>query len=259
MSVETAAPLPDVVPPPGFQFNPEDMSDYDDQVRRAIAEAKHQATPLPSFENVPTVNIEPTFNPTHSPESEIYARDRVPDSFRGLNWKTRAEWSGDKEPVVLWRVVDRAKLKDGTGLVSSRVLLSNSLGDVEGFASEKHMVSHHDKRMSDPELATPFVSFSSDPTDLAKTVILRHGFGIKDGRDSVVVRVHADPHRVITEKNDKSSEVLLTGGVSPDEYVAAYSVADFVAQFMTEDETVQVDEQQMTRDRALGHWALGER
>lgn len=243
----------ELVPPPGFKFDPESMTDYDQQVRSAISMAAYDAEPLPSFEGVPTVDITPTFNPTQATESEVYARDRVP---RDLEWKTWADQFGETEPPVLWRVVDRAKLQDGTALVSSRILLDNGLGDVEGFNPNLHLLSYDTKRMSDPALATPYISFSTDPQDLAKIVILKYGFGVKWGQDAVVVKVQADPHRVVTENRKKSTEVLLVGGVAPTEYVAAYEINDFLGKFVDDDETVGVKGREMTRDQALGHWAV---
>jgi len=63
-----------LTPPPGFEYDPDVMNDYEDQVQHAIAEAAHQAEPVPSFEGVPTVAITPTFNPTNAPDSEILHR-----------------------------------------------------------------------------------------------------------------------------------------------------------------------------------------
>lgn len=251
---ETSTPI-QITPPTDFEFNTELLVDYDEQVEIAIAEAAHQAKAIPSFEAVPTVDITPSFNPTGASDDEVYARNRIP---RGMHrgWALRSTWTDDPEPVVMWRIVERSKLEDGTGLTSSRILQSNSVGDVEKFRSAKHLASMHDTRMSGEDKATPFVSFSTDPERLAKQYILRHGFGIKGGLDSVVVRVHVDPNRVITGRKNKCEEVLLLGGVAPDEFDAAYSVADFIAQLVPDREVTTVSGDIVHRDRAIGYWAL---
>ena len=256
-----------LVPPPGFKFNPDLLLDFDEQVQAAIEEAAYQAEPIPSFEGVPTLDITPTFNPTGAANDEIYARNRAPRPkamapIPGIPESTqpgvaiRSDLTDDPSPVEMWRIVERAKLLDGTGLVASRILHDNTLGDVEGFDDTRHLLSNHARRVADAEAATPFVSFSTDPKNLAERVILRHGFGIKGGRDSVVVRVRVDPDRVITSSANKDAEVLLLGGVAPQEYVAAYDVADFVAELVPGVEITTVTGDKVHRDKALGYWAL---
>jgi hypothetical protein len=256
MITETAPHQANLTPPPGFQFDPDLLDDYEEQVQNAIAHAKYQEAPLPTFEGVPTVDVQPKFNPTGAPESEIYARGRVSEGLRHIGSKPRSEWVNSTEPVKMWRIVERSKLEDGTGLVASRVLQQNSLGDVEGFDPVKHLASHDAGRMNDPEAATPFVSFATDPQYLASNMIVRTGFGIRDGRDSVVVQVEVDPSRVITGSDAKEPEVLLLGGVAPDEYTAAYSVADFIQNAMPNQEVRTIHGDTVTRDQAIGHWAL---
>lgn len=245
-----------LTPPPGFQYNPDILADYDEQVRSAIAEEAYQAEPIPSFEGVPTIDITPTFNPTGAQDSEIYARCRTAESLMpdtvSINELT------DTRSIEMWRIVERSKLKDGTGLVSSRILHDNTLGNVEDLNVVKHLTSSHERRMNDKDTSTPFVSFSTDPRDLAKNVILRHGFGVKGGRDSVVVRVQVDPDRVITGTKDKEPEVLLLGGIAPSEYLAAYSVSDFISQLVPEEEITTVEGNVVGRDKILGHWAVNE-
>ncbi len=259
MSHETTFPPDNLVPPAGFIFNPDLLMDYDDQVRRAVLEAAYQSAPLPSFQEVPVLDIKPAFNPTHAPVEEIYARNRVPTQLRELGTKVRSEWEDTNAPVIMWRIVERAKLEDGTGLVSSSILQKNSLGNVEEFSPIKHLLSHDQGRMSNPDAATPFISFSTDPQNLATDVILKHGFGIKDGRDSVVVQVQVDPGRVLTGPGKKDPEVLLLGGVAPDEYVAAYSVEDFINNVVPEGEVTVIRGDVVSRDQALGYWALRDR
>jgi hypothetical protein len=242
--------------PPGFAFNPESMDTYDEQLATAQKQAEYQAAPPPSFEGVPMADIVPTFNPTGAPTGEVYAHGRAPESMRKLGIRPRSEWPDVPDKVVMWRIVEREKLVDGSGLVSSRVLRSDSLGDVEGFDSKQHYASTHHERVADPDAATPFVSFSTDPEYLARELILARGFGVKGGRESVVVRVSVDPDRMLTGNKNKSEEVLLIGGVAPDEYDGAYSMADFVSAVIPEGEMVGVSGNKVLPAQALGHWAL---
>jgi len=168
----------------------------------------------------------------------------------------RSKWVDDSQSVEMWRIVERSKLEDGTGLVSSSILHGNSLGDVEASDPVKHLLSHHERRMSDESASTPFVSFSTDPEYLARNLILKHGFGVSGGRDSVVVCVQVKPGRVITGPENKEPEVLLLGGVAPSEYVAAYGVEDFISHLVPEGEVTTVHGDTIRRDEALGHWAL---
>lgn len=241
--------------PPGYAYNPEIVTqDYGEQVETAWNMHAYQQAPNPSFEGVPVLDLVPAFNPTGAPTGEIYAHSKVPESFRRLHHKTYAEIMGIEEPVEIWRIAEKGRVVDGTALVSSRILQDNSLGNVESFKAAVHLASNHEGRMASPDKATPFISFATDPRSLAK-VILRRGFGLKEGRDPVIVRVHVDPSRVITPGRRKEPEVLLIGGVAPEEYVAAYSVADFVSTVLDPDEQIDVfDRGSINRDEALQHW-----
>src|SRR5688572_30279697 len=163
----------EVVPPPGFAFNPDSLSDYDEQVEFAAERYAYQQQPLPSFENVPHLDITPKFNPTGVRGEEIYAQGRVPRLLRP-HIVPRSEWSDDPSPVSMWRILERSSLEDGTGLVSSAILKDGELGDVEGFDPTKHYVSNHKRRIDGENATTPFVSFSTDPVNLAEQVILRY-------------------------------------------------------------------------------------
>jgi hypothetical protein len=256
MPVETVSPRSDLVPPSDFHFDPELMGSYEDQVRDAIEAAEYQASPLPSLEHLPCADVVPVFNPTHAPEGEVYGRGRLAHDL-GNTWRVRADWPESTKLVTMWRVVDRSKVEDGTGLISSRIQHTNSLGDVESFRSDGHMLSWDKLRMADSDKATPYISFSTDPHDLAATVILKHGYGVKQGQDAVIVEVQVDPDRIVTEDKKKSDEVLLIGGVAPKEYITAYEIADFVNELIPAGEVVEVwRHAPMDRDRALGHWAL---
>lgn len=246
---------PNLTPPPGFKYNPDSMSDYSEQVQAAINFWDHQNAPLPNIEDARELPIAPSFNPTNAPDTDIYARDRMPRVTQSGK-KIRSQWPDGNEPVTMWRIVERKKLEDGTGITASRILTTGSLGDVEGFDDKLHYASNHHQRLEEADAGTPFVSFSTDPQDLAENLILQKGFGLKDGRDSVVIQVHVDPGRVLTGPNKKEPEVLLLGGVAPNEYVAAYDVADFVTHVVPEGELTTMHGDTMHRDKVLGHWAL---
>lgn len=247
-------PTPTLEEPPGFVFNPELLLDRDEQIERALRRMAYQAAPIPSLEDVPRVDVVPSFNPTEAPATEIYAFGRVPESFRTIGWTTRAEHTGSDEPVDMWRIVERSRVEDGSGLVSSKILQSNELGDVEGFDSVAHLASHHDKRMSEPDKATPFVSFSTDPEYLARTILSR-GFGVGEGRNPIVVQTRVSPDRLLTNSQRKAEEVLLIGGVAPEEFVAAYEVSDFAANVLPEDQNItMLHGGVLTRDDALRYW-----
>jgi len=252
-SVPSSAQDQDMGFPPGFTYNPDIMSDYEEQRRYAWGEHAHQTSPVPSFEDVPKVDVVPMFNPTAAPEDQIYARSRAPDVLRSWGILPKSEW-GDTQPVEMWRLVERSTLEDGTGLVSSRILQESTLGDVERFDPRRHYASHHEARMADSGASTPFVSFPTDPQDLAENALL-HGFGIEGGRDSVVVRVSVDPDRVLSLSKAKTSEVLLLGGVAPEEFSAAFSVKGFIDKFVPEDSQITTtDGAVLTRDQMFEHW-----
>ncbi len=264
---ENALPSPGVADPevsdtrpvssPGFKYN-DDLLDtsYDEQVRMHNRWYEYQNAPIPSFEGVPVVGITPPFSPTNAPVEEIYARNRVPMSMRSYGHAPHSEFD-HTEPVDIWRIVDRMRLKDGSALVSSQILHHGTVGDIENFDGMKHYGTHHESRdFSGKE--TPFVSFVTDPEGLAEDYILRAGFGVKGGRDSVVVRVKVDPSRVITHGQKKDTGgVLLIGGVAPDEYVAAYEIADFVSTLVPENRAINHvvgTDATMSRSEAFEYW-----
>ena len=246
--------------PAGFKFDPDVLEPYDEQLEGARKVAAYQAAPIPGFENVPTVDATPSFNPTGAPDDEIYVRDRVPDRLRHV-MLPRSEWiaqgKAEDGPVEMWRIVERTKLEDGTGLVSSSVLQAGTVGDVESFSRVNHSGTNHEGRMSSAEAATPFVSFSTDPIYLARTMIAGYGFGVSGGRESVVVRAVVDPGRVLTTPNKKDHEVLLMGGLAPEEYVAAYGVEDFVRNLTEPDTEIRTPHNDIvTPATYIGYWAL---
>lgn len=240
--------------PEGFKFNPDLMLDYDEQVQEYIKLRNYQEAPVPSFDRVPKLDIEPTFNPSNAPNTEIYAHGRRPRTTESGK-KLRSEWSDDTEPVEIWRIVEKDRLLDGTGIVSSQVVSKGTLGDIENYEDTAHYHSNHEGRLANEHSLTPYVSFSTDPEDLAK-IIVRRGFGVKAGRDSVVVRALVAPDRIMTGSLPKESEIVLVGGLAPDEYQAAYSVESFVGVMVADEEVTTIDGDKIAPARALGYWAI---
>jgi hypothetical protein len=253
MTAETTTQL---TPPDGFRYNPDSLDDYDEQVRFAVERAAERATSIPSFEGVPQLDIRPTFNPSGAPKSEIYAHGRQPRTTQ-TGKRLRSDQTDSKQPVEVWRLLERSKLEDGTGLVSSRVLLTGSLGDIENYDDSEHYHSYDALRTTDPKRTSPYVSFSTDPANLAKNLVLQKGQGVKGGRDSVVVRALVAPDRVLTgTAGEKEPEVVLVGGLAPDEYQAAYSVEDFVNTMVPDQEITTMHGDTLPRDKVLGYWAI---
>jgi hypothetical protein len=241
-------------PPPGFKFNPDIMSDYEEQVQAAIDEVAYQAAPLPSFEHTPRIDITPTFNPSGAPENEIYPRGRRPEAL-GPGFGLHSEF-GHTEPIDIWRIVDRSQLADGTGLVSSQILVHGNLGDIEHFDESTHLSTEQADRMQ-KDKTTPFVSFVTDPAGLAKTYVLEMGFGVEHGRDSVVVRARVSPDRLITTGQNKEEWAALVGGVAPEEFIEAYEIPDFVNTVVPPDakfHNIGDSLDPLTRDETLAHW-----
>jgi hypothetical protein len=239
--------------PPGYGYSEDLMMDYDEQVAAAHEAHAYQQQPTPSYDNVPRADVTPTFNPTNAPEDQVYARGRAPEDMRP-HTRPHSEFDPDRELIDIWRIEERARVISGLGLVASRLTVDNNLGDVEGFDSVKHLSSNHEGRGTDADRTTPFVSFASDPEYMAENLILTRGFGVKGDRDPVVVHTKVHPSRVLTKGLNRESEVLLLGGVAPDEFHGAYEVGDFVAGTLPEDTKVQIGGQMMTRDEALRHW-----
>lgn len=191
----------------------------------------------------------PVFNPTNAPAEEIYAAGK---RLENGGWKPHSDVEPDLEAVDVWRLERKDKIRDGLGLVASSIALGGTLGDFANFEMHKHMASNQERRAT-PEGATPFVSFSMDPEYVAKNLVLKHGFGVKHGLDSAVVHARVHPSRLMSAH--QKEEVLLVGGLAPDEYVATHEVGDFVAAHVDENEEVPVAlAGRKKRDEALAHW-----
>jgi hypothetical protein len=198
-------------------------------------------------------DVQPTFNPTDAPEDQIYADAQRPAGLPRI--KPHSEHRPDSDLVDIWRIEERERVRSGLGLVASRILLKNTIGDIADGSATRHMASNYDSRAEGGQEATPFVSFTTDPEDFTRNLVLRHGFGLKDGRDSVVVHARVDPSRVLTRGENKEDEVLLVGGVSPDEHVGTYEVPDFVNRALPPEATVRLHSgATVSRDQAVEHW-----
>lgn len=213
--------------PPGYEFNSELLDDDAGQIQSAWREYDYQHTPPPSTETVPTIDITPNFNPTEVPEEDVFVRAH--DVIGDLGSHTlgpHRSLSGSTDPVVVWRIVDKKRLQDGSGITSSRVLSGEGITLIDKTDTRNHGASTHESRAEGR--ATPFVSFTTDPENFSK-FIGRHQFGTRDDHDSVVISALVNPDRILSNGKNKEHEVLLLGGLSPDEYRAAYEVADFIA------------------------------
>lgn len=234
--LEKITPTPDTLPsvdgvedrtqfPPGYLYNPDLLEDVDEQIAGAWKEHDYQERELPSFENTPAVDITPTFDPTGADADELLIEGFSPNSLRQVGLRPHSEYPGiNDEPIVIWRIVDRASLRDGTGITSSSVLEGAPVEDSGDLIM--HFASNQATRTGSK--LTPFVSFSTDPENLVQLLIRKHEFGLKDGRDSVVVQATVDPGRILSHGHKKEAEVLLMGGLGRHEYNKAMEVTDFV-------------------------------
>ena len=197
--------------------------------------------------------IQPIFNPTNIPEDQLYARGIRVDASRDLGLRPHSDFEPDLESIEIWRLERRERVESGLGLIASRAAISGTLGDIKSFNLFKHLSSSFESR-ADAQTATPFVSFSADPEHLAKSLILRRGFGVSGGLDSVVVRAKVHPSRVLSGADSKE-EMLLVGGLSPDEYLGVQEVNEFVDAHVNPDEEVKVHTSGTMQPRdALKYW-----
>ncbi len=197
--------------------------------------------------------IEPRFNPTNAPESEVYARGRRLNPHFDIGWKPHSDFETSEEYVDIVRVMERELVESGLGLVASRIVLENSLGDFDKVELADHTASTHERRMSG-EQSTPFISFASDVRHLVERIVLRHGYGLQEGQDGVIVHARVHPSRLLTPGAGDHPEVLLVGGVAPEEYVDTQNVADFVREHTAKDVLVDVEGVAMTPDEAIAYW-----
>ncbi len=112
-----------------------------------------------------------------------------------LGIRPSSDFETDIETVDIYRIEQRKRVASGIGLVASRVLQHQTIGRLDDFKLIRHMSSNHEQRQV-VDATTPFVSFSSDPEHLAKSMILKYGFGLKDGSDSVIVKGQVSPNRI---------------------------------------------------------------
>lgn len=212
--------------PPGYDYNSEVLADVDEQIAGAWADYDYQAAQVPSTEDLPIVDITPTFNPTEVPDDQVYVGAyEIMGDLGPYAFGPHRSLSGSTEPVVAWRIVEKARLQDGSGITSSKVLGGEGVTSLDKSDIRKHMASNQASRVDEAE--TPFVSFTTDP-EMFADFIERHQFGTGEGQDSVVIRALVEPDRVLSNGSNKAHEVLLLGGLAPNEYQAAYEVDDFI-------------------------------
>lgn len=255
MSTETKSSPPlQANLPPGFVFDPLNFDDLEEQIAAAHKRAIKDAAPKPSFAGVPQSDTVPTFNPTGAREDEVFRDDISPQDAHG-RWRPHSEFHpGDDTPVEIYRLEERRRVETGLGLIASQVLIDNTLGDTSELTTDHHFSSTHEARTDRPENATPFVSFTSDPENLGKRLILGKGFGIAGQRDSVVVRAEVHPSRVLTRGENRSNEALLVGGLAPREFRGVYEVPDFVSTVVPANTPINVKGQTLTPEAALAYW-----
>lgn len=154
------------------------------------------------------VMIIPSFNPTDASESEVYARDR-----RSAN----NTWLPNAEPLSIFRLEERERVINGLGITASAIVKFRNLGPqgMGMYDPALHLRSRHESRED-----SPFVSFG-DRAFVRKLVV-----DYKWGQDPIVVEAHVAAGRSLV--NPMFPEVLLVGGLSPDEFVATHEVQDFI-------------------------------
>lgn len=196
--------------------------------------------------------IEPKFIHPGNGEN-IYPRGMRLDPDYDLGWKPYSDFERNVASVDVVRVLEREWVENGLGLVASKVALQGTLGDLSNIRLTDHMASDHKSRQENP---TPFVSFSTNPADLAEKIILRHGYGIQREQKGVIVQAAVHPERLISPGGGGQSEVLLVGGVAPDEFRGVQGVADFVRKHVDPDVQVKLvgGAGVMGRDEALEFW-----
>ncbi len=203
------------------------------------------------------VNITPIFSVGMSPDDQAYGSAPLSSQMSG-RWMPYHEVGSVDKPVELWRLEDRDRVVSGLGLVSSRALLESNVGSLDDVRRVDHLASNFESRRDGINRfgkyrPSPFISFSANPRHLAEKVIIRHGFGLNSGRDSVVLRAQINQDRLVNGLG--SEEVLLWGALSPSEYMEAYEIDDFIAEHMPENgEFDVVGNSPMTTKEALKHW-----
>ncbi len=150
--------------------------------------------------------IKPKFNPTNAPESEVHARGR---------YALADDWLPNEEPLRIFRLEERERVINGLGITASSIVTCGNLGAMGLYDPRLHLLSRHESRGS-----SPFVSFGSSV--LVRQLVQDHEWGI----DPVVVEAEIGARRSLV--HPLISEVLLVGGLSPDEFIAAHEVDDFI-------------------------------
>ncbi len=205
-------------------------------------------------------DIQPKFNPTGAPEADVYPVANIDPAVlekRGdIRVPTRLLPDGSPDPdhrISLWRVEQRSRVEDGTGITSSRVLAGHSAAEPVGrHELNRHLSSSNESRVPGSGKETSYVSFITSAKALGN-MALRNGYGLKGFHDAVVVEASVHPSRLVY---GPSQEILLTGGLSPDEYVGAHDVKELIAQHIDPDTKVRIPHQPGEHSIAdtYAHW-----
>jgi alpha-ketoglutarate-dependent taurine dioxygenase len=194
--------------------------------------------------------IQPNFNPTGVPEASIYA------TLTEGHIAPQPAQDGTidpNQPITVYRVEQRDRVADGTGLTSSRILARGSVAEpIPREERLRHLSSSYATRAPGSGKETSYVSFSRSARDLGR-MVLQNGYGLMADHDAVIVEAQVTPNRLVS---GPSHEVLLVGGVAPSEYVTAHEVRDFVDQHVDPATIVRLPRRQgeVSVSEAYDHW-----
>ncbi|HMI09325.1 MAG TPA: hypothetical protein VK497_02900 [Candidatus Saccharimonadales bacterium] len=203
-----------------------------------------------------SAEITPRFNPTDAPNHEVHPKDFRLDPSEDFGFKPYSDFHPESDGVDIYRLEQRERVVNGLGITASRIVQVGTLHDSGGLHPADHMFTHPDIR-SKPDKSTPYVSFATDPDFIVRKLILGLGWGLKDGSDSVVVKARVQPDRILAPGGGKQSEVLLVGGVSPEEYERTYEIDDFVRNHIDPTESVVTAKVgEVKPEEAIKRWRL---
>lgn len=195
----------------------------------------------------------PQFADVKNPENVFVTAPRFEEG-KGYSYKPHTDFEPDAEYIDVYRLEQRQRVAEGVGIMASRSLIEGTVGEVTSKDVRRHLSSSAKKRNT-PETATPFVSFTTDPEGLVKGLILRHGFGLRDGSDSVIVKARVHPSRLLSHGAGKQEEVLLMGGVAPEEHQDIHELQDFIEAHVSPETVIDTTAAgEVPRDEAVAKW-----
>jgi hypothetical protein len=111
----------------------------------------------------------------------------------------------------------RERVINGLGITASAIVSFGNLGPqgIGRYDPGLHLLSRYEDR-----IGSPFVSFGSSA--FVRRLVEDHQWG----QDPVVIEAQIEPGRALVHPT--IPEILLVGGLSPDEFVATHEVQDFV-------------------------------